>query len=42
MTRKYKKRIYEGQYVAEVDIEWIDSDKGWAPLYNSGVCCEKR
>lgn len=25
------KLIQEGQYVAEVDIELIDSDEGWSP-----------
>jgi hypothetical protein len=30
-NRKYTKYIHEGQYVAEVDIELIDSDEGWSP-----------
>ena len=29
--RLYKKLIHEGQYVAEVDIELIDTDEGWSP-----------
>ncbi len=29
--RLYKKLIHEGQYVAEVDIEMIDTDEGWSP-----------
>jgi hypothetical protein len=29
--RKYKKILREGQYVAEVEIELIDSDVGWSP-----------
>ncbi len=29
--RKYTKLIHEGQYVAEVDIELIDTDEGWSP-----------
>jgi hypothetical protein len=30
-NRLYKKLIHEGQYVAEVDIELIDTDEGWSP-----------
>ncbi|OVE80485.1 hypothetical protein BVY01_00215 [bacterium I07] len=30
-TKKHTKFIHEGQYVAEVDIELIDSEEGWAP-----------
>lgn len=29
--RKDSKLIHEGQYVAEVDIELIDTDEGWSP-----------
>jgi len=29
--RLCKKLIHEGQYVAEVDIELIDTDEGWSP-----------
>ncbi len=29
--RKYTKLVHERQYVAEVDIELIDSDEGWSP-----------
>ncbi len=29
--RLYKKLIHEGQYVAEVDIELIETDEGWSP-----------
>jgi hypothetical protein len=29
--RRHKKLIHEGKYVAEVDIELIDSDEGWSP-----------
>ena len=29
--RRYTKLVHEGQYVAEVDIELIDSDEGWSP-----------
>jgi hypothetical protein len=29
--RRHKKLVHEGQYVAEVEIEVIDTDKGWSP-----------
>ncbi|MEA3357885.1 MAG: hypothetical protein U9R17_00495 [Thermodesulfobacteriota bacterium] len=29
--RKHKKLLHEGQYVAEVEIEPIDTDEGWSP-----------
>ena len=30
-TRPHTKLVCEGQYVAEVDIELIDTDEGWSP-----------
>jgi hypothetical protein len=30
-TRKHKKLIHEGNYVAEVEIELADPDSGWSP-----------
>lgn len=29
--RKHTKLIHEGDYVAEVDVQLLDSDDGWAP-----------
>ena len=29
--RHHKKYIHEGQYVAEVEVELIDTDEGWSP-----------
>ena len=29
--RRHKKLVHEGQYVAEVEIELIDTDEGWSP-----------
>lgn len=29
--RKKIKYIHEGQYVAEVEVELMDDDKGWSP-----------
>ena len=32
MRRRHStKLVHEGQYVAEVDIQLIDADEGWAP-----------
>ena len=30
-TRRKSKLVHEGQYVAEVEIEVLDSESGWAP-----------
>ncbi len=30
-SRRKKKLVHEGQYVAEVEVEVIDSDTGWSP-----------
>lgn len=29
--RQHTKLVHEGQYVAEVDIELLDSEEGWSP-----------
>ena len=29
--RHYTKLVHEGQYVAKVDIELIETDEGWSP-----------
>ena len=29
--RQHTKLVQEGQYIAEVDIDLIDMDKGWSP-----------
>ena len=29
--RKHTKLIHEGEYVAKVDVELIDTDSGWSP-----------
>ncbi len=31
MARKLIKYIHEGHYVAEVEIELVDTDTGWSP-----------
>jgi len=30
-TRKYTKLVHEGKYVAEVQVELINTEKGWSP-----------
>jgi len=30
-TRRKTKLVHEGQYVAEVEVEVLDSGSGWAP-----------
>ena len=30
-TRHHTKLMHEGDYVAEVDVELMDSDAGWSP-----------
>jgi len=29
--RKKSKHVYEGQYVAEVDVELLEDETGWSP-----------
>jgi hypothetical protein len=29
--RRHTKLVHEGQYVAEVDVELIETDEGWSP-----------
>jgi hypothetical protein len=29
--RRHTKLVHEGQYVAEVDVELVDTDEGWSP-----------
>jgi len=33
-NRKHVKFVHEGKYVAEVEIEIIDNENGWAPYIN--------
>ena len=32
MKRQHKKLIHEGNYVAEVNVDMIDTDEGWSPV----------
>jgi hypothetical protein len=29
--KRQTKLVHEGQYAAEVDIEWLESETGWSP-----------
>ncbi len=29
--RKHTKLVHEGEYIAKVDVELIDTDSGWSP-----------
>lgn len=31
MARQSKKLVHEGDYVAEVEVELIETDEGWSP-----------
>jgi len=31
MSRRHKKYVHEGNYVAEVEVHLMDSDAGWSP-----------
>jgi hypothetical protein len=30
-TRQYTKLVHEGEYVAEVDVQLMETDSGWSP-----------
>ena len=30
-TRKHRKLVHEGKYVAEVEVELVSTDEGWSP-----------
>ena len=30
-TRRYTKLVHEGQYIAEVEVELLETDSGWSP-----------
>lgn len=37
--RHHTKLIHEGEYVAEVDVELIDTDEGWSPYLSFDDAC---
>ena len=39
-TRRTKKLVHEGQYVAEVEVDLIDTDEGWSPLMTLDDACK--
>ena len=30
-NKRHTKLVHEGQYAAEVEVEWLESDTGWSP-----------
>lgn len=38
-TRKRTKYLHEGRYVAEVDVELLDDESGWAPYLTVEDAC---
>ena len=38
-TRHTTKLIHEGDYVAEVDVELVESDTGWSPCLTLDDAC---
>ena len=38
-NRHHTKLVHEGDYVAEVDVELINSDTGWAPYLSVDDAC---
>lgn len=34
--RKVKRLLREGEYVAEVEVTWVDGDAGWSPNLSDG------
>ncbi len=39
LKRKHTKSIHERNYVAEVDVELIETDKGWSPYLSLEDAC---
>ena len=39
-TRRAKKLVHEGQYVAEVEVDLIETDEGWSPLFTLDDACK--
>jgi hypothetical protein len=39
-TRKYTKLVREGGYVAEVDVELLETDSGWSPYLSLDDACK--
>ncbi|MBI3118928.1 MAG: hypothetical protein HYZ00_09600 [Candidatus Hydrogenedentes bacterium] len=40
MTAKSKEFIHEGDYVAEIEVDLIDSDSAWAPYLSVEDACK--
>ena len=40
MTERRIKHVYEGRYVAEVDVELIEDETGWSPYLTVDDACK--
>ena len=38
-TRHLRKLVHEGDYVAEVDVELVETDTGWSPYLSLDDAC---
>jgi len=38
-ARKRVKRIHEGRYVAELEVEFLEDETGWSPYRSSQDAC---
>jgi len=38
-TRRQRKFLHEGDYVAEVDVELVETDTGWSPYLSLDDAC---
>ena len=39
-TRRQSKLVHEGKYVAEVEVELVDSDISWSPCISLDDACK--
>lgn len=38
--KRHTKLVHEGQYVAQVDVELIETDEGWSPYLSLDDACK--
>jgi hypothetical protein len=39
--RRRTKLVHEGQYIAEVDVELLETENGWSPYFSlEDACCK--
>ncbi|MCP5050743.1 MAG: hypothetical protein GY940_26505 [bacterium] len=39
-TKQHTKLVHEGQYVAEVTVDLIETDEGWSPYLSLDDACK--